>query len=156
MFGESLIYSFFTFRSHQYCKMPIQKEKVQSGKRNVCGQQTNFSAVISLNKIMTPIFQIIHTQKKNSQPLSKSVTSKLVSSVFLLFDINVKEKRSRRNKIAWGQNCTKESWDNAAPWKLPHRKLPAEKLPHRKLPPRKLPPMKIASYENTHLWKFPL
>ena len=22
-------------------------------------------------------------------------------------------------------------------------------------PPQKLPPMKIASYENTHLWKFP-
>ena len=119
--------------------MPIQKEKVQSRKRYVCGQQTNFSAVILLNKIMTPIFQIIHIQKKKklSTVERKRHIQTRVQRLCAFWHL----KRSLGSEVVWGQNWTKESCDNAARWKLS---------------PRKLPPMKIASSENTHLWKFPL
>ena len=44
-------YLFFTFRSHQRCKMSVQKEKLQSRERNVYARQTSFSAIFLVNKI---------------------------------------------------------------------------------------------------------
>ena len=42
---------FFTFRSHQLCKRPVQKEKLQFRELNLREQQTSFSAIFLLNKI---------------------------------------------------------------------------------------------------------
>ena len=65
---ESLMYSFFTFRSHQQCKMFVQKEKLQFRKQNMCVLEMSFYAIFLLNKIMASIFQIIHIQIKNLHP----------------------------------------------------------------------------------------
>ena len=46
----------------------IQKEKLQSRKWNMCDRKTSFSAIFHLNKIMVPISQIIHLQKKTLNP----------------------------------------------------------------------------------------
>ena len=48
-----------------------------------------------------------------TEVLNEDVRSKLVSRVFLLFDINVKEKRSLGNEVTRGLNWRKESRDNA-------------------------------------------
>ena len=68
LFGESLIYSFFTFRNHQWCKKSIQKEKLQSREWNVCVWQMSFSAIVFPNKITASIFQIIHIWNKTLNP----------------------------------------------------------------------------------------
>ena len=41
-----------------------------------------------------------------------SFFQKYISRVLLLFDINVKERRSPKKEVAQGLNWTKESWDN--------------------------------------------
>ena len=95
---RALIY-FFTFRSHERCKKYVQKEKLQSRERNVCTQQTSFSAIFVLNKITAPIFQIIHIRNKTLGPcVNERVRSKLFCRVFLLFYINVKVRRSPENE----------------------------------------------------------
>ena len=47
----------------------------------------------------------------STEVLKEDVRSKLVSRVFLLFDINVKARRPG-NEVVYGLNWTKESWDN--------------------------------------------
>ena len=112
---------FFTFRSHQWCKKSVQKEKLQFREQNVWARQTSFSVIFLFNKTTTPIFQIIHMRNKPTtlastevlkEVLNKGARSKLVSRVFLLFGINVKERRSPENLVAEGLNWTKESQDN--------------------------------------------
>ena len=81
-------------------------------------QQTSFSAIFLLNKIKVPKFINNALWKKNLDPcvnlvFNEGVRSKLVFRVSLLFDINIKERRSPGNKVTWGLNWTKESWDNA-------------------------------------------
>ena len=65
---EFLIYSFFIFRTYQWCKKSIQKEKLQSREQNVCAQWTSFSAIFILNKIRAPTLQIIHVRNKTLDP----------------------------------------------------------------------------------------
>ena len=60
------------------------------------------------------IFQIVHIRHKTStlaltEVLNEGVRSKLVSKVFLLFDINVKKRKSSGNEIAQGLNWIEES-----------------------------------------------
>ena len=69
MLGESLIFSFFTFSSHQRCKKSIQKEKIQYRELNACAWQTSFSAIFLLNKITVPKFINNPPSKQDSQPL---------------------------------------------------------------------------------------
>ena len=91
-----------------------------------------------------------HSKKKktlNRWAKALRPNSSPASLYFLTFE------KKPGNEIAWGQNWTKESWDNASRWKLPPRKLPAEKLPPENCLPEnchlwKLPPMKIPTYES--------
>ena len=171
MFGESLTYSFFTFRSHQHCKMPMQKEKVQSRKRNVCGQQTNFSAVILLNKIMMPIFQIIHIQKKKklSTVERKRDVQNRLQRLCTFWHLKrspgtrlheVKTGRKKVGIMRLGENCPPENcplkncpqkiasqkiatYENCLQWKYPPMKVPPLKIAPLKISPRKLTPRKF-------------
>ena len=111
---------FFTFRSHQRCKKSVQNNKLQSREQNVCVRQTSFSSIFLLNKITMPIFQIIHIGNKtldqtlaSTEVLNERIRSKLVSSIFLPLDNNVKVRRSPRNEVAQGLNWIKESCNNA-------------------------------------------
>ena len=94
-----LIYSFFTFKSHQQSKKSVQKEKLQSRKLHVCAQQITFSAILLLNKIKASKQDACLTLL-SMEVLNKDVRSKLVSRVFLLFDINIKERESPGNEVA--------------------------------------------------------
>ena len=69
MLGESPIYSFFIFRSHQRCKKSVQKEKLQSRKLKLCARQTSFSAIFLLDKITAPKFLKNPHLKQDLRPL---------------------------------------------------------------------------------------
>ena len=56
LLGVILIYSFFTFKSHQQSKKSVHKEKLQSRELHVCAQQMTFSAILLLNEIKASKF----------------------------------------------------------------------------------------------------
>ena len=86
----------------------------------MCARQTSFSAIFLLNKITAPKFinnlysnQDLLLTLASTEVLNEELRFKLVSRVFLLFDINVKDRRNPGNEVAQSLNWTKESWDNA-------------------------------------------
>ena len=111
LFGESLIYIIFSFKSHQRCKISVQKEKLHSRERNVCAWQTSFLPYFFWIKLRRRFFQIIHIWNKNLNTCFNGGLERRVSRVFLIFGINVKERRSC--KVVKSLNWKKESWDNA-------------------------------------------
>ena len=86
----------------------------------MCARQTSFSAIFLLNEITAPKFinnlysnQDLLLTLASTEVLNEELRFKLVSRVFLLFDINVKDRRNPGNEVAQSLNWTKESWDNA-------------------------------------------
>ena len=99
MLGESLVYSFFTLRSHQWCKKCVKKEILQCRELNAYAQQASFFAIFLLNEITVLKFINNSHWKRDPRPLNEGIRSKLISRVFLLFDINIKKRRSPRNEV---------------------------------------------------------
>ena len=62
-------------------------------------------------KLRRRFFQIIHIWNKNLNTCFNGGLERRVSRVFLIFGINVKERRSC--KVVKSLNWKKESWDNA-------------------------------------------
>ena len=89
----------------------------------MCARQASFSAIFVLNKITASIFQI---RNKTLDPsvLDKSIRSKFVLSIFLLFE-NVKEIMWQND--AWKGNLktwdrwNSQSFQGLCPWSLEGR-----------------------------------
>ena len=64
---RALFILFLPLRVISSVKSPYKK-KNYSPESKTCAWQTSFSAVFLLNKIMAPIFQIIHIQNKKIDP----------------------------------------------------------------------------------------
>ena len=98
---RALFVPFFTIRSYQQCKKSVQKEKLQSTERNVCARHNCFELNYSAN------FPNNSHSKEDPRPLrqqsmevfKEGVRSKLISRVFLFFDINIKERRNSMNEV---------------------------------------------------------
>ena len=74
-------------------------EKLHYREQKKCVRES-FSPIFILNEITVPVLRIIHFRKKWTEVLNEGVRSKLVSKVFLLFDINVKDRRTSGNLVA--------------------------------------------------------
>ena len=99
MLGESLVYSFFTLRSHQWCKKSVKKEILHCTELNAYAQQASFFAIFLLNEITVLKFINNSHWKQDPRPLNEGIRCKLISRVFLLLILTSRREEALGTRL---------------------------------------------------------